>query len=62
LTSLLDFPEVCHGSHRRVPVLLPVALDQTYDYLVPDGFDLEPGAFLHVPFGARARLARRGNG
>jgi primosomal protein N' (replication factor Y) len=40
----------------RVPVLLPVALDQTYDYLLPPGVDAPPGAFVLVPFGPQTRL------
>jgi primosomal protein N' (replication factor Y) len=39
-----------------VPVLLPVALDQTYDYLLPDGVEVCPGGFVLVPFGAQTRL------
>jgi primosomal protein N' (replication factor Y) len=38
------------------PVLLPVALDQTYDYLVPEGAELEPGCFVLVPFGPQVRI------
>ncbi len=46
-----------HGSQGlRVPVLLPVALDQTYDYLNPDGLVLEPGCFVLVPFGPQTRI------
>ena len=40
-------------------MLLPVALDQTYDYLVPQGPDAEalrPGAFVIVPFGPQRRI------
>ena len=44
------------GALRRVPVLLPVALEQTYDYLVPEQLDLEPGAFVLVPFGPQHRI------
>ena len=40
----------------RVPVLLPVALDQTYDYLLPDGCRAGPGAFVLVPFGPQTRI------
>jgi primosomal protein N' (replication factor Y) len=40
----------------RVPVLLPVALDQTYDYLLPAGVDAPPGAFVLVPFGPQSRI------
>jgi primosomal protein N' (replication factor Y) len=39
-----------------VPVLLPVALDQTYDYLVPAGLELQPGAFVVVPLGPQTRI------
>jgi primosomal protein N' (replication factor Y) len=40
----------------RVPVLLPVALDQTYDYLLPQGLEVAAGGFVVVPFGAQTRL------
>lgn len=40
----------------RVPVLLPVALDQTYDYVVPAGLEIEPGDFVVVPFGPQTRI------
>ncbi len=40
----------------RVPVLIPVALDQTYDYLLPEGLEVVPGDFVLVPFGAQTRL------
>ncbi len=40
----------------RVPVLLPVALDQTYDYAVPSGVEVEPGDFVIVPFGPQTRI------
>ncbi len=38
-----------------VPVLLPVALDQTYDYQVPPDFEVAPGMFVKVPFGPQVR-------
>lgn len=41
---------------RTVPILLPVALDQTYDYLVPEGIELSAGAFVLVPFGPQRRI------
>ncbi len=31
-------------------------LNQTYDYLVPPGLAVEPGAFVLVPFGAQTRI------
>ena len=44
------------GTARTVPVLLPVALDQTYDYLVPEGLERQPGCFVLVPFGPQSRI------
>ncbi|MGQ0455843.1 MAG: primosomal protein N' [Hyphomicrobium sp.] len=38
------------------PVLMPVALGQTYDYLLPDGLDATPGTFVVVPFGPQSRI------
>ncbi len=40
----------------RVPVLLPVALDQSYDYLLPVDIQAPPGAFVLVPFGPQTRI------
>ena len=57
LDSLLEILD--NGAQRgarSVPVLMPVALDQTYDYLVPDGVDAAPGAFVLVPFGPQSRI------
>jgi primosomal protein N' (replication factor Y) len=56
LDSLLDGLAEDVAAESRVPVVLPVALDQTYDYLVPPGLALEPGAFVLVPFGAQVRI------
>jgi primosomal protein N' (replication factor Y) len=38
---------------RIVDVLVPVALDQTYSYRVPDDLELAPGDLVRVPLGAR---------
>jgi len=38
---------------RRVQVLLPLPLESAYDYRVPEDVDIEPGAFVSVPFGRR---------
>ncbi len=55
--SLLDRLETeKHAGLARVPVMLAVALDQSYDYLVPEGLELEPGCFVVVPFGHQARV------
>ncbi|RTL54102.1 MAG: primosomal protein N' [Bradyrhizobiaceae bacterium] len=44
-------------ARRVVDVLVPVALNQTYSYRVPDGLDLAPGDVVSVPLGAREVLA-----
>ena len=44
------------AAEGRVAVLLPVALDQTYDYLVAEELVVEPGAFVLVPFGSQIRI------
>lgn len=44
------------GAGTTVPVLMPVALDQTYDYLIPAGLDATPGQFVLVPFGPQTRI------
>ncbi|MFA5902228.1 MAG: primosomal protein N', partial [Hyphomicrobium sp.] len=41
---------------RLAPVVLAVALDQTYDYLVPSEVEIEPGCFVLVPFGPQSRI------
>ena len=40
-------------SKRRVSVLVPLALPDPYDYLVPDGMAVEPGSIVVVPLGAQ---------
>ena len=57
MDGLLDLGGLdAKGAAPRVPVLLPVALDQTYDYALPDGIEVEPGAFVLVPFGPQVRI------
>lgn len=56
MASSLDLAGGEVAARTRVPVLLPVALDQTYDYVVPDDSDLRPGQFVLVPFGQQFRL------
>lgn len=41
---------------QLAPVVLAVALDQTYDYLVPADVEIEPGCFVLVPFGPQSRI------
>lgn len=52
----LDGNDGALATPARVPILLPVALDQTYDYFVPAHLDLEPGCFVLVPFGPQLRV------
>jgi primosomal protein N' (replication factor Y) len=40
-------------ARRVVDVLVPVALDQTYSYRVPDGLELAAGDVVNIPLGAR---------
>ncbi|MGL4396546.1 MAG: primosomal protein N' [Hyphomicrobium sp.] len=56
LLDTLELPAPPDSGEVRVPVLMPVALDQTYDYTVPAGLDVEPGAFVLVPFGPQSRI------
>jgi primosomal protein N' (replication factor Y) len=58
LDSLLGLNEKGESAARALaPVLMPGApLSQTYDYLVPPGLAVEPGAFVLVPFGAQTRI------
>ncbi len=44
------------ASERTVPVLLPLALDAPYDYLVPSDLDVAPGDFVVVPLATRERV------
>ena len=44
-------------ARRVVDVLVPVALDQAYSYVVPDGLELAPGDIVSVPLGAREATA-----
>ncbi|WP_082733717.1 primosomal protein N' [Polycladidibacter hongkongensis] len=54
-----DIFEVENGAgasqHRAqiVPVMVPVAVDKTYSYKVPQGFHLEPGTVVKVPLGGQ---------
>ncbi len=45
------------AARATVPVLLPLALDTTYDYALPPGVDqLAPGEFVLVPIGPRKEV------
>ena len=56
MSSLLNQIEI-DVARSSVPVVMPVALDQTYDYLLPqDGMPLAAGDFVLVPFGTQFRI------
>ncbi len=46
-------PEGGRAAPRRVAVLLPLPLDETFDYVVPEPAWAEAGRFLRVPLGRR---------
>ena len=57
MESLLDsLEEESAGCGDLVPVLMPVALDQTYDYRPLGGVTFAPGQFVLVPFGPQTRI------
>ena len=39
-----------------VPVLLPLAIDMSYDYRLPEGLFVQPGDLVRVPLGSRERI------
>ncbi len=56
MDSLLEIMGETAEKTASAPVLIPVALGQTYDYFAPDGVVLEPGCFVIAPFGAQTRI------
>jgi primosomal protein N' (replication factor Y) (superfamily II helicase) len=56
LNSLLDLAGDPRANLPTVAVLLPVALDQTYDYIVPEGAEYPVGSFVLVPLGPQTRI------
>ncbi len=52
----LDLDEPRAGQVRAVPVLVPLALDEAYDYQPPEGDAPPPGAFVRVPLGSARRI------
>ena len=56
LAKLDEHPSATALPGGRVPVLLPVALDQTYDYALPADVAAPPGTFVLVPFGPQSRI------
>jgi primosomal protein N' (replication factor Y) len=56
LAKLDEDRPVAPGKGPRVPVVMPVALDQTYDYALPPGIEAPPGSYVLVPFGPQTRI------
>jgi primosomal protein N' (replication factor Y) (superfamily II helicase) len=57
LFSRSEAPDTVAPQRTRISVLLPVALDQTYDYLLGEGMAVPaPGSFVMVPFGQQSRI------
>ncbi len=58
MADLLGYQDPLEIAAARdtVPVLLPLALDSTYDYLLPPGEALQPGDFVLVPIGPRKEV------
>jgi primosomal protein N' (replication factor Y) len=56
LASLDEGRSPFSAAGARVPVLMPVALDQSYDYLLPPEVEVTPGTFVMVPFGPQRRI------
>jgi primosomal protein N' (replication factor Y) len=56
LAKLDEQPPTAPGAGARVPVVMPVALDQTYDYALPAGIEAIPGGYVLVPFGPQTRI------
>ena len=50
----LDEPEA--APVRTVPVLVPLALDEAYDYALSEGDAPPPGTFVRVPLGSARRI------
>ncbi len=56
LAKLYEDRPVVPGKGPRVPVVMPVALDQTYDYVLPPGIEAPPGSYVLVPFGPQTHI------
>ena len=48
--------EVTRHLVGRLQYLLPLPLPGAFDYRVPEGLELAPGAFVSVPFGRREAI------
>lgn len=60
MSNLLDLANSAaadpEATLQRVPVVVPVAIDQSYDYLVGEYGPVAPGTFVLVPLGPQVRL------
>ena len=57
MSAVLPYAEFePEATQARIPVVLPVMLDQSYEYLAPEGLEPAPGSFVLVPFGPQRRI------
>jgi len=56
LASLFENADEAAAHKTGVPIVIPVALDQTYDYVVPPDMEVQSGALVLVPFGSQTRI------
>lgn len=52
----MSIPSTTEISSQIVQVLLPIAVDEPFDYSVPAGMKITPGQYVEVPFGKKTRL------
>ena len=50
------FSKISSSPKPRVKVLLPLPLEDAYDYAVPEDLSLTPGDFVKVPLGPRQAI------
>ena len=56
MTRLLELAGDPHATRERVSVVVPVAIDQSYDYLLDEDGPVAPGTFVLVPLGPQLRI------
>ncbi|MGI9520415.1 MAG: primosomal protein N' [Hyphomicrobiaceae bacterium] len=56
LTQFLELTGDPCATRERVPVVVPVAVDQSYDYLLDEDGSIVPGSFVLVPLGPQLRI------
>ncbi|HXF52514.1 MAG TPA: primosomal protein N' [Hyphomicrobiaceae bacterium] len=56
MASLFESADEAAAHKSGVPIVIPVALDQTYDYVVPPDLEVQSGSLVLVPFGSQTRI------